>query len=74
MVLEGFLRDVREEFRVDDEMVTLEYTLDNIISIRVPRGADHDTIHATLHEQLKTIVFEGDDQYQFHGEYKEADQ
>jgi hypothetical protein len=38
------------------DLVSFDFTLDNIISVKALRGTDPDTLHDQLYEELKDLV------------------
>ena len=49
------------------DIVSFDFTLDNIISVKAPRGTNPDTLHEQLHEQLKDLVFDNCEVFIFEG-------
>lgn len=53
------------------DLVSFDFTLDNIISVKAPRGTDPDTLHDQLHEQLKDLVFDNCEVFMFEGIFED---
>lgn len=49
------------------EIVSFDFKLDNIISVRAPRGTDPETLHDQLREQLKDLVCNKSEVFTFEG-------
>ena len=54
-----------------EKLVSFDFTLDNIISVKAPKGTDPDTLHERLHEQLKDLVFDNCEVFMFEGIFAE---
>ena len=54
-----------------NDLVCFDFTLDNIISVKAPRGTDPDTLRDQLHEQLKDLVFDNCEVFMFEGIFKD---
>lgn len=54
-----------------EKMISFDFTLDNIISVKAPKGTDPDTLHDQLHEQLKDLVFDNCEVFMFEGTFEE---
>lgn len=54
-----------------EKLVSFDFTLDNIISVKAPKGTDPDTLHDQLHEQLKELVFDNCEVFMFEGTFEE---
>tara|TARA_Y100001972_G_scaffold34369_1_gene42653 strand:+ start:268 stop:450 length:183 start_codon:yes stop_codon:yes gene_type:complete len=52
-------------------LVSYDFTLNNIISVKAPKGTDPDTLHDLLHEELKELVFDNCDSFIFEGIFEE---
>tara|TARA_B100000963_G_C22587169_1_gene653653 strand:- start:91 stop:273 length:183 start_codon:yes stop_codon:yes gene_type:complete len=52
-------------------LVSFDFTLDSIISVKAPKGTDPDTLHDQLHEKLKQLVFDNCDSFIFEGIFEE---
>lgn len=53
------------------DLVSFDFTLDNIISVKAPRGTDPDTLHDQLHEKLKDLVFDNCEVFMFEGIFED---
>jgi hypothetical protein len=53
------------------DLVSFDFTLDNIISVKAPRGTDPDTLHDQLHDQLKDLVFNNCAVFMFEGIFED---
>ncbi len=49
------------------DIVSFDFTLDNIISVKAPRGTAPETLHDQLHEKLKDLVFDNCETFMFEG-------
>ena len=54
------------------DLVSFDFTLDNIISVKAPRGTDPDTLHDQLHDQLKYLVFNNCAVFMFEGIFEDT--
>lgn len=54
-----------------EKLVSFDFTLDNIISVKAPKGTNPDTLHDQLHEQLKELVFNNCEVFMFEGTFEE---
>ena len=52
-------------------LVSFDFTLDNIISVKAPKDTDPDTLHDQLHEKLKELIFDNCDLFLFEGIFEE---
>ena len=53
------------------DLVSFDFTLDNIISVKAPRGTDPDTLHDQLHDQLKDLVSDNCVVFMFEGIFED---
>ncbi len=53
------------------DIVSFDFTLDNIISVEAPRGTDPDTLRDQLHEKLKDLVFDNCEVFVFEGIFED---
>lgn len=53
------------------DIVSFDFTLDNIISVEAPRGTDPDTLRDQLHEKLKDLVFDNCEVFEFEGIFED---
>jgi hypothetical protein len=54
------------------DIVSFDFTLDNIISVEAPRGTDPDTLRDQLHEKLKDLVFDNCEVFVFEGIFEDG--
>jgi hypothetical protein len=54
------------------DIVSFDFTLDNIISVEAPRGTDPDTLRDQLHEKLKDLVFDNCEVFEFEGIFEDG--
>lgn len=54
-----------------EKMVSYDFTLDNIISVKAPKGTNPDELHDQLHEKLKELVLDNCDAFMFEGTFEE---
>jgi hypothetical protein len=54
------------------DIVSFDFTLDNIISVEAPRGTDPDTLRDQLHEKLKDLVFDNCEVVVFEGIFEDG--
>ena len=54
-----------------EKIISFDFTLDNIISVKAPKGTDPDTLHDQLREQLKDLVFDNCEVFTFEGTFEE---
>ena len=38
------------------DMISFDFTLDNILSVKAPKGTDPDTLHEMLRDELITLI------------------
>ena len=55
-----------------EDIVSFDFTLDNIISVKAPRGTHPDTLRDQLHEELKDLIFDNCDTFSFEGIFEET--
>ena len=53
------------------DLVSFDFTLDNIISVKALRGTDPDTLHDQLHDQLKDLVSDNCVVFMFEGIFED---
>jgi len=53
------------------DLVSFDFTLDTMISVKAPRGTDPDTLHDQLYEKLKDLVFNDCAVFVFEGIYED---
>lgn len=56
------------------ELVSHDYTLDNIISVEAPKDADWQEVHELLRDKLIKLLMDKDEQFEFLGFYEEEEQ
>lgn len=56
------------------ELVSHDYTLDNIISVKAPKGAEWEKVHELLRDKLIKMLMDKDEQFEFLGFYEEGEQ
>ena len=56
---------------MSENIVTFDFTLNNIISVKAPRGTDPDTLLDQLHEELKDLVFDNCETFSFEGIFED---
>lgn len=56
------------------ELVSHDYTLDNIISVEAPKDAEWQEIHELLRDKLIKLLMDKDEQFEFLGFYEEEEQ
>ena len=56
------------------ELVSHDYTLDNIISVEAPKDAEWQEIHELLRDKLIKLLMDKDEQFEFIGFYEEEEQ
>ena len=54
-----------------EDLVSFDFTLDNIISVKAPRGANPDTLHDALREKLKDLINDNCECFMFEGTFEE---
>ena len=55
-----------------EKMISYDFTLDNIISVKAPRGTNPDTLREQLYEKLKDMVRD-DLVFMFDGTFEEGE-
>ena len=38
------------------DMISFDFTLDNILSVKAPKGTDPDTLHEAVRDKLITLI------------------
>jgi len=56
------------------ELISHDYTLDNIISVEAPKDAEWEEIHELLRDKLIKLLMDKDEQFEFLGFYEEEEQ
>jgi hypothetical protein len=56
------------------DLVSHDYTLDNIISVKAPKDAEWQEIHKLLKDKLIKLLMDKDEQFEFIGFYEEEEQ
>ena len=52
-----------------DDLVAYDFSLDNIVSVKAPKGVDPETLHEQLRVRLQEILDEEDESYIFEGNF-----
>jgi hypothetical protein len=55
------------------DIVTFDFTLDNIISVDAPKGTDPATLHDRLVLELIDLINDNSEEFVFEGIYEETD-
>jgi|TARA_R100000482_G_C5058727_1_gene116072 hypothetical protein len=53
--------------------VSFDFTLDNIISVKAPKGTNPDTLHDQLREKLRELIDDNCEAFMFEGIYEETE-
>ena len=53
------------------EMVSYDFTLDNILSVKAPRNTDPDTLHEAVRDKLITLIQGKHECFMFEGTFEE---
>ena len=53
------------------DMISFDFTLDNILSVKAPKGTDPDTLHEMLRDELITLIQDNCDVFMFEGTFEE---
>lgn len=56
------------------ELVSRDYTLDNIINVEAPKDAEWEEVHELLRDKLLKLLMDKDEQFEFLGFYEEEEQ
>jgi len=51
----------------EQTLVSFDFTLDNIISVKAPKSTDPETLRDQAHEELKDLIFDNCDSFTFEG-------
>ena len=54
-----------------EKLVSFDFTLDNIISVKAPKGTDPDTLHDQLRGKLRELVDDNCEVFMFEGTFEE---
>ena len=54
-----------------DDMISFDFTLDNILSVKAPKGTDPDTLHEMLRDELITLIQDNCEVFMFEGTFEE---
>ena len=46
-----------------DDLVAYDFSLDNIVSVKAPKGVDPETLHEQLRVRLQEILDEADESF-----------
>tara|TARA_B100000212_G_C27358781_1_gene527184 strand:- start:276 stop:452 length:177 start_codon:yes stop_codon:yes gene_type:complete len=52
-------------------MISFDFTLDNILSVKAPKGTDPDTLHEMLRDELITLIQDNCEVFMFEGTFEE---
>ena len=55
----------------DQTLVSFDFTLDSIISVKAPKGTDPDTLHDQLREKLRELLDDNCEAFMFEGIFEE---
>ena len=53
------------------DMISFDFTLDNILSVKAPKGTDPDTLHEMLRDELITLIQDNCEVFMFEGTFEE---
>ena len=53
------------------DMISFDFTLDNILSVKAPKGTDPDTLHEMLRDELITLIQDNCEVFMFEGPFEE---
>ena len=53
------------------DMISYDFTLDNILSVKAPKGTDPDTLHELLRDELITVIQDNCEVFMFEGTFEE---
>ena len=53
------------------DMISFDFTLDNILSVKAPTGTDPDTLHEMLRDELITLIQDNCEVFMFEGTFEE---
>ena len=53
------------------DMISFDFTLDNILSVKAPKGTDPDTLHERLRDELITLIQDNCEVFMFEGTFEE---
>ena len=54
-----------------DDMISYDFTLDNILSVKAPKGTDPDTLHEAVRDKLITLIQGKHECFMFEGTFEE---
>ena len=52
-----------------DDLVAYDFSLDNIVSVKAPKGVDPETLHEQMRVRLQEILDEADESFIFEGNF-----
>jgi len=52
-----------------DDLLVYDFSLDNIVSVKAPKGVDPSTLHEQLRVRLQEILDEADESFIFEGNF-----
>tara|TARA_Y100000004_G_C8817730_1_gene370513 strand:- start:281 stop:457 length:177 start_codon:yes stop_codon:yes gene_type:complete len=58
---------------MNEDLVSFDFTLDNIISVKAPKGTNPDTLHDQLREKLRELIDDNCEAFMFEGIYEETE-
>ena len=53
-------------------LVSYDFTLDNIISVKAPKGTDPDNLHDQLREQLRELINDNCESFMLEGIFEDG--
>ena len=53
------------------DTISFDFTLDNILSVKAPKGTDPDTLHEMLRDELITLIQDNCEVFMFEGTFEE---
>ena len=53
------------------DMISFDFTLDNILSVKAPKETDPDTLHEMLRDELITLIQDNCEVFMFEGTFEE---
>ena len=59
------------EVMIMSDMISFDFTLDNILSVKAPKGTDPDTLHEAVRDKLITLIQGKHECFMFEGTFEE---
>lgn len=53
------------------DIISFDFTLDNILSVKAPKGTDPDTLHEAVRDKLITLIQGKHECFMFEGTFEE---